>query len=132
MLVDCIGIPALRPRPRVQLHENKSFPRLFLDMPEGRIFFLTPGPMRAELLGQLCVVWLDDGRVLGRRVHASAAGPELYDLVSLNVATLVGVRIIQAALVREVQSAGGERNFMLQQLLNRDPEIPHDPAVAVR
>lgn len=58
-------------------------------------------PVTDDLIGETCVVWLDDGQALVKELHRGTA-PGLYNLESTTAATMRDVRVVSAALVTAI------------------------------
>ena len=71
---------------------------------EGSFLFYDDQPSEPTdaMIGKLCVIWLDDGRVVVKRLMPSRA-PGRFDLVSYNEGTIVGAVVDRAARVRFIQ-----------------------------
>lgn len=57
-----------------------------------------PGPITDDMIGELCIVWCADGRVLAKKPKKGSA-PNRFHLESTNADTMYDVDVINASLV---------------------------------
>lgn len=78
-------------------------------------------PITDDLLGELCIVGLEDGRVLIKIPHRGSA-PGLFHLESRNAAMLADQRIVWAALITAIIPARAA-----QKILKRERAVAFPP-----
>lgn len=60
-----------------------------------------PSPPDERHIGKLCVLWLEDGRVIFKKL-VPTSDPQLWNCISTNGGSVMGVRVLQAVRVRQI------------------------------